>query len=155
MADQDSNSPLCARPALLAALLLVLAGCATTPKTASVPSLPSQVPISLGTPVAEPADGDVAHLPSAAPAAKPAKPPGDSYRDVLDRLRAGYALEPVDEPRIDRETEWFLRHPDYIERTLNRAAPYLHHIISEVERRGLPAELAVLPIIESAYEPYA
>jgi len=139
----------------LAALLLVLAGCAATPQTASVPSLPSQVPISLGTPVADMTAGDVAHPPSPAPEGKPAKPAGESYRDVLDRLRAGYALEPVDEPRIDRETEWFLRHPDYIERTLNRAAPYLHHIISEVERRGLPAELAVLPIIESAYEPYA
>ena len=61
----------------------------------------------------------------------------------------------MDEPRIDREAEWFLRHPDYIERTMTRAAPYLHHIVSEVERRKLPAELAVLPIIESAYEPYA
>jgi membrane-bound lytic murein transglycosylase D len=155
LADQDSNSPLCARAALLAVLLLGLAACATTPQTASLPSLPSQVPISLGTPVAASTDSRAASAPAGAPAAKPAKPAGDSYRDVLDRLRAGYALEPVDEPRIDRETEWFLRHPDYIERTLNRAAPYLHHIISEVERRGLPAELAVLPIIESAYEPYA
>ena len=155
MADQDSNSPLRARAALMAVLLLGLAACATTPQTASIPSLPSQVPISLGTPVPESTDSSAAPAPAGAPAVKPAKPPGDSYRDVLDRLRAGYALEPVDEPRIDRETEWFLRHPDYIERTLNRAAPYLHYIISEVERRGLPAELAVLPIIESAYEPYA
>jgi uncharacterized lipoprotein YmbA len=46
LADQDSNSPLCARAALLAVLLLGLAACATTPQTASLPSLPSQVPIS-------------------------------------------------------------------------------------------------------------
>ena len=76
-------------------------------------------------------------------------------RDLFERIRDGLKLPAVRHSRIDREADWFASNPDYIERTINRAAPYLHYIVGEVEARGLPLELALLPIIESAFEPYA
>ncbi len=75
--------------------------------------------------------------------------------DLFDRIRAGLALRQPNHNRIDSEANWFANNPEYIERTFTRAAPYLHYIVGEVEARGLPMELALLPIIESAFEPYA
>ncbi len=57
--------------------------------------------------------------------------------------------------RIDSEADWFARNPEYVERVFTRAAPYLQYIVSQVEARGMPLELALLPIIESAFQPYA
>jgi membrane-bound lytic murein transglycosylase D len=71
------------------------------------------------------------------------------------RLRAGLALEAQYNSRITREADWFASHTDFVERVFGRAAPYLHYIVAEVEARGLPAEVALLPFIESAFQPYA
>jgi membrane-bound lytic murein transglycosylase D len=76
-------------------------------------------------------------------------------RDLLDRIRNGMALGDFKQPRVDKEANWFANQPEYIERTFSRAAPYLHYIVGEVEARGMPMELALLPVIESAFEPYA
>jgi membrane-bound lytic murein transglycosylase D len=64
-------------------------------------------------------------------------------------------LQGVKNSRIDKEADWFASQPEYIERTFSRAAPYLHYIVNEVEARGMPMELALLPVIESAFQPYA
>ncbi|MEP7311103.1 MAG: LysM peptidoglycan-binding domain-containing protein [Pseudomonadota bacterium] len=128
---------------------LLLAACASTPKDSHGPSIPEPVPVSL--PASE-SDPFLAALPDFDPAAVPTSP---MYGDLLARLRTGFAIEEIDDKRIDRETDWIAKHPDYLERTLNRAAPYWHFIVNEVEARKLPLELAVLPIIESAFEPYA
>jgi len=50
---------------------------------------------------------------------------------------------------------WFSRHDNYLDRVVERAEPFLHYIMNEVEARGLPAELALLPIVESAFQPFA
>jgi membrane-bound lytic murein transglycosylase D len=84
------------------------------------------------------------------PAVEPEPPP-----DLLDRVRRGLALGQHYNSRIDKEADYFARHPDYVARTFERAAPYLHYIVHEVEARGLPLELALLPVIESAFQPYA
>ena len=76
-------------------------------------------------------------------------------RDLLDRVRNGLALGDFRQTRIDREADWFARNPEFIERVFTRASPYLQYIVSQVEARGMPMELALLPIIESAFEPYA
>ncbi|HXC60223.1 MAG TPA: LysM peptidoglycan-binding domain-containing protein [Steroidobacteraceae bacterium] len=83
--------------------------------------------------------------------AEPDVAPGD----LLERVRAGLKLGQISNSRIDREAEWFANNPEYVERVFTRAAPYLHYIVGEVEARGLPLELALLPIIESAFQPYA
>jgi membrane-bound lytic murein transglycosylase D len=75
--------------------------------------------------------------------------------DLLVRLRDGFALPAVENAAITRHAEWFARHPDYLDRVLHRARPYLPHVAAEVEARGLPAELAFLPVIESAFDPFA
>jgi membrane-bound lytic murein transglycosylase D len=75
--------------------------------------------------------------------------------DLLDRLRNGFALEWQDNNRIQAELSWFVRHPDYLDRVFTRAQRYLPYITAEIDRRGLPLELALLPIVESAYDPFA
>jgi membrane-bound lytic murein transglycosylase D len=75
--------------------------------------------------------------------------------DLLERIRAGLKLNQISNSRIDREANWFANNPEYVERVFTRAAPYLHYIVGEVEARGLPLEIALLPIIESAFQPYA
>lgn len=75
--------------------------------------------------------------------------------DVLARLRAGFSLTYEDNARTAAELKWFASHPDYLNRVFTRAQRYLPYIAAELERRGMPFELALLPIVESAYDPFA
>ncbi|MDX1508083.1 MAG: transglycosylase SLT domain-containing protein, partial [Woeseiaceae bacterium] len=75
--------------------------------------------------------------------------------DLLARLRAEFFLDYDDNRRIEAERNWYLRHPDYLNRVFTRAQRYLPYILDELERRNLPLELALLPIVESAYDPFA
>lgn len=81
----------------------------------------------------------------------PAKP----WNDLLERLRSGFELEWSMNPRIQQEIDWFLRHPSYLDRVLTRSQRYLPHITAELTERGLPLEIALLPIVESAFDPFA
>ena len=80
---------------------------------------------------------------------------GEDYDDLFDRMRAGFAFDEVQEPAIDVQLAWFEHNPDYLERVFQRAQRYMYHIITEVEARGMPLEFALLPVVESAYEPFA
>ncbi|MEY4760171.1 MAG: hypothetical protein RLZZ200_27 [Pseudomonadota bacterium] len=141
------------RLALPGIATLLLAACATTgPAADPKPSIPTPVAITLpplSTPELE--QGATVGYDGLLHKALP----GEVYTDLFDRLRAGMGLGDIEEPRIDQQLNWYLRHPDYIERIFTRAAPYLHYIVTEIEARHLPLELAVLPVIESAFEPYA
>ena len=75
--------------------------------------------------------------------------------DLLARLRRGFKLPAIVNRRIAAELNWYVRHPDYLTRVFNRAQRYLPYITDEIEARGLPLDLALLPIIESAYDPFA
>ncbi|MGO1692365.1 MAG: LysM peptidoglycan-binding domain-containing protein [Marinobacter sp.] len=76
--------------------------------------------------------------------------------DMWDRLRAGFVLDhDVDSKRVQEQLNWYARHPNYINRVVERGSRYLHHIVNETEKRGLPAEFALLPIVESAFDPFA
>jgi membrane-bound lytic murein transglycosylase D len=79
----------------------------------------------------------------------------DDYADLFDRMRAGFKLSEVDEPAVQQQLQWFVDNPDYVQRSFERADLYLYHIVKQLEHRGMPLELALLPVIESAYEPYA
>jgi len=79
----------------------------------------------------------------------------EQYPDVFDRMRAGFKLDDVDSPRIDQQLAFYANNPEYLERVFGRAGLYLHHIVQEIEARGMPLELALLPVVESAFEPYA
>lgn len=80
---------------------------------------------------------------------------GDDTVDLLDRIRAGFDLEDVDHAWVDQEVNWFANHPDYLDRTLKRGERYLFHIVKELEARRMPLELALLPVVESAFNPVA
>jgi len=75
--------------------------------------------------------------------------------DVLEKLRQGFSLGYEHDSRTAAERRWFAEHPDYLDRVFTRAQRYLPYIVAELERRGLPLELALLPIVESAYDPFA
>jgi len=76
--------------------------------------------------------------------------------DLWHRLRGGFALDhDASDRRVQAQLDWYRKHPRYIDRVVDRGSRYLHYIISETEKRGLPTELALLPIVESAFDPFA
>jgi membrane-bound lytic murein transglycosylase D len=75
--------------------------------------------------------------------------------DVFERMRSGFALTDVEHETVEREVSWFVRHPAYLDRTFKRGERYLYHIVQEIEARGMPLELALLPVVESAFNPVA
>lgn len=76
--------------------------------------------------------------------------------DLWVRLRDGYALDlSVENSRIKAQRDWYARHPQYIMRVTTRAERYLHHIVEQAEARDMPLELALLPVVESAFDPFA
>ncbi len=104
---------------------------------------------------------------AAAPASAPASPhslpaafedPDDvplPDPDLWQRIRLGFALEPMDSPLVAENEEWYASRPDYIKRFVDRGSRYLHYIVEQVEKRGMPTEVALLPVIESAFTPKA
>ena len=78
------------------------------------------------------------------------------HGDVWKRMSVGFKMnEDRWDPRIDAQRSWFAARQPYIDRLSARASRYLYHTVKEAERRGLPTELALLPIIESSYDPAA
>lgn len=76
--------------------------------------------------------------------------------DLWDRLRQSFAMDiSSNDPRVLAEMNYYRRHPQYMDRVAQRASRYMFYVIEEIERRGLPGELALLPIVESAYDPFA
>lgn len=76
--------------------------------------------------------------------------------DVWARIRKGFAIpDLVDNQLVINQTLWYSSRPDYIGRTTKRASLYLYHVVEELEKRGMPTELALLPFIESAFNPQA
>jgi membrane-bound lytic murein transglycosylase D len=78
-----------------------------------------------------------------------------AVRDIWERMRTGFKLPPAIEQSVQAHLETFRRHPHHVEQTLRRGEPYLFYILDRVEARGLPAELALLPMVESAFDPFA
>jgi membrane-bound lytic murein transglycosylase D len=79
----------------------------------------------------------------------------EDYHDLWDRIRAGYDLPALNSKHVAEYERWYSSRPQYIERLINRATPYLYHIASQVEQRNMPMEIALLPAIESAFKPHA
>ena len=88
-------------------------------------------------------------------AAPAASPPPPAVGDLFERIRAGFVLDDVDHITVDREVRWFASHPTYLDRTFKRGERYLYHIVNEIEARRMPLELALLPVVESAFNPVA
>jgi membrane-bound lytic murein transglycosylase D len=78
-----------------------------------------------------------------------------SAGDLFERMRAGFVLDDVEHATVEREVRWFASHPTYLDRTFKRGERYLYHIVNEIEARKMPLELALLPVVESAFNPVA
>jgi membrane-bound lytic murein transglycosylase D len=97
-------------------------------------------------------------LPAASSVTLPYAPPV-RYADLWDRIRAGFAMPDLDSPLVsplvDRWQAWYLSRPLVLKGILDRSRRYLYHVVEELDRRGMPLELALLPMVESGYDPAA
>lgn len=75
--------------------------------------------------------------------------------DVWQRIRAQLSFEIIDDQRVVSQRDWYLKHPAYMERVAKRANPFLYLIVEQLEQQNMPVELALLPIVESAFDPFA
>ena len=139
------------RAALLCALFLV--GCASKPGMPGLPGDPvlatataapiTQIP---GGPLQSITPGQVGGFKIAH-----AEPP----KELWDRIRRGFAMPDLQDTLVTDREQWYSSRPDYIQRMTERSSKYLFHIVEELERRQMPTELALLPFIESAFNPQA
>ena len=161
------------RKALTVALAAsLIAGCASAPPQAPAgpdwPMVPSshaaqRTPTATLLPAAPeaPSDSSLAgEMPDSASAlvSMPVPPdysPMAELSNVFDRIRLGYHLPDVADRSIDRQARQFAASPEFLDRTFERAERYLYYVARELEGRHMPLELAMLPVIESAYNPYA
>ncbi|SCZ63552.1 lytic transglycosylase [Thiohalomonas denitrificans] len=82
---------------------------------------------------------------------EPAGPP----ENLWDRLRSGYRLPAIEHAHIDADINWYASHQSYLDRVAERAEPYLHMVVESIEERDMPTEIALLPVVESAFQPFA
>ena len=75
--------------------------------------------------------------------------------DLWERLRDGFALPDHEHPGVRPYLDWYARNQAYLDRIAERARPFLFDIVEAVERRGMPSEIALLPVVESAFQPFA
>ncbi len=75
--------------------------------------------------------------------------------DLWERIRRGFAMPDLESDLVRDREQWYVTRPDYIFRMTERSRKYLFHIVEELERRNMPTELALLPFIESAFNPQA
>ena len=75
--------------------------------------------------------------------------------DLWDRIRHGFSMPNLDGPLVAERERWYASEPDYLKRMVDRSKLYLYYIVEEVEKRGMPTEIALLPMVESAYNPMA
>ncbi len=131
----------------LALILAVLAGCQSSPT-----SLQQHEPSLKPGRTAEPASPPRA---SSKPRARQATP--EEPHTLWSRIRQGFLLDPalIDNPRIDQQRLAFLNQTRYFEVSGERAQRYLHYVVEQLETRELPQELALLPFVESSYNPMA
>src|SRR6185295_1314378 len=150
----------------LALAALLLNACALQPQAPGTADAPDPVPTA----------GNETPAPGA-PAARTAQPPavfeGERQEirnrlaeqaridrtapvdDVWQRIRNGFAVPDLDNALVREKTRYYAARPEYMQRIVDRSRLYLYHIVEEIEKRGMPTELALLPMVESAFNPMA
>ena len=123
---------------------------------ANAPPVPSTLPSTASNPLARLLNDDTPLAPisehaTASRAVASLSPP----QDLWDRIRRGYAMPNLDNTLVRDRELWYTTRPDYIFRMTERSKKYIFHIVEELEVRNMPTELALLPFIESAFNPQA
>jgi membrane-bound lytic murein transglycosylase D len=154
-------------------LLCIVAAC-TTPAPSGSPSplsgalAPARASGDIDAP-AKPPDEAVTSAGSAADEQVAAPLPLDPLRpgvhididdrtarvDLWERVRSGFAMPDIDNDLVHERERWYAARPDYVARMTERGGRYLFYIVEELDKRGMPTELALLPFIESAFNPQA
>src|SRR5690606_11960584 len=139
-------------------IALFLAGCsAQVPRSDAPPARHGSPPPAhepSHPPPARPAPSVSEATPAAAPS--PMEEARAEFTDVWERVRANLELDRHAElASVQAKLAWYRRHQDYLDRVAERARPYLYYIVEQLEARGMPEDLALLPIVESAYHPFA
>jgi len=147
------------------AILATLGGCASwSGKAPNAATLPVAAATSATAPVAATAAGSVATAEPAPPEATdnspvvtfmPAIQPPIPPESLWVRLRRGFSLPDGNEHRVQIQLNWYRLHPGYMMRTATRAQPYLYYIVQQLKKRNMPLDLALLPVVESAFDPFA
>ena len=167
-------------PAAVLSIPLVLAGCTSQPPAPETPASPEPgysasepvadhpwpravletarssgvAPPASGIRPPEPLDSTGAGMLDDVPVPSPETGPNQeaaSDGDAWERIRDGMDLRYPEKKQVQRSIEWYRRNPEYLHRVTQRARPYLAYIVREVEKRELPMEFALLPVVESAF----
>ena len=159
-----------------AALVLALAGCASSPTPSDVPvTVATATPAASSTASGKPLDdaaataAAIAMSNTAADEPVTAPTPVDPLRpgvhldlddraarvDLWERVRHGFGIADLDNEAVRTQERWYASRPEYVARMTARGSRYLFYIVEELNKRGMPTELALLPFIESAYNPQA
>jgi peptidoglycan lytic transglycosylase D len=156
------------RALLAAAAAALLQACGSTPPAGELPPNAQE----------EGAASASAPAPAAPAAAAPAKAPTDTAfegaratvtprehialidrtiapDDLWQRIRQGFAMPDIDNALVREKMAYYAARPEYLQRTFDRSRMYLFHIVEELEKRGMPTEIALLPMVESAFNPMA
>ena len=126
------------------AIPLNVGGATTNAASISAAAAINAAPAAIATATDAPLIGVVAEAVTEAPPA-----------DIWDRIRAGYAMPDLDDPLVAKWEKYYADRPDYMARIVDRSSKYMFYIVTELERRGMPLEIALLPMIESAFNPVA
>lgn len=155
--------------ALAACCMLLLTGCAQDPlrpptQAATAPLTNTAPPNPLATPRPVGSVGLTPELIAPKTALEPVQGLKDGPQEVVplqppaelwDRIRRGFAMPNLEHPLVAEREKWYASRPEYLERMTGRSSKYLFHIVEELEKRNMPTELALLPFIESAFNPQA
>lgn len=145
----------------IAVLLPFFAACSTVPAgqpQGTEPSLTLDMALRSGSALAMPAGTAGAPLPVESIAQEAPPPLIDltvPAEDLWQRIRQGFGMPDLHSPLVADRQSWYLNRPDMLRRIFERGGRYLYHIVGELEKRGMPTELALLPMVESAYNPQA
>ena len=159
------------KTARLAFVALLLNACALQPQAPEPAAAPDAVPAAASeTPAAKPPSPRAS---ASAPEVPPTVFEGERQEiknrlaelaridrtapvdNVWQRIRDGFAVPDLDNALVRDKTRYYVARPEYFQRIVDRSRLYLYHIVEEIEKRGLPTELALLPMVESAFNPMA
>jgi membrane-bound lytic murein transglycosylase D len=130
----------------------------SSPSTATAPSAAGLAAPSRTVLEDIPLDVILEYMPDVAPeSVRQSRPPAPAAPkiDLWQRIRAGFAIPDLETRLADQRTRWYAEQVDYFARMTQRSSRYLYFIVDEIERRGMPTELALLPFVESAFQPEA
>jgi membrane-bound lytic murein transglycosylase D len=151
-----------ARPFSILIVALALASCASGPRLPSEPVAFAPPPERVPEPAVIVVDVHVEPEPIVYRASGDADSPAGQvlslepeYSDLWMRIRQGFELTDINTADVKAAEAWYAARPDYVSRMVERSRRYLYYIVGEVQKRGMPTEVALLPMIESAFNPMA